>query len=260
MPAGSASRPPPTMFFIRATDEADTDIVPPPEPGCSARLARGDASAVTTAKHGDGTDVGWPGADNGRILRTQGGSSENCSDCDPSQFAQGAGVQGNWITVLKTCEPLSRVDHSAKDSADHGGDESSYPGCNYYDHAQRTFALPVFLGLSSGAAFAAAVFAGASDRSHAAFVVGVVLLLSAQMIRKLRVAVARTLAWIEVVSATKVRNSWQTGLGIHAVSKGWLWNIAGPDAVELELRTGRVFCICTDDDDGLLAACKKYLR
>ncbi|KAJ1630578.1 hypothetical protein T492DRAFT_839879 [Pavlovales sp. CCMP2436] len=42
---------------------------------------------------------------------------------------------------------------------------------DHYDHAQRTFALPVFLGFSSDAAFAGAVSTGASDKSRAAIVV-----------------------------------------------------------------------------------------
>mmetsp|Transcript_26514 Transcript_26514/g.67218 ORF Transcript_26514/g.67218 Transcript_26514/m.67218 type:complete len:153 (+) Transcript_26514:79-537(+) len=146
---------------------------------------------------------------------------------------------------------------------------------DHYDHAQRTSAFSVSLGLSSGAVFAAAVSLGLSAGAvFAAFVVGAVLLLAAQMMRELRVSLgaagihvgfalfglpSRTLAWTEVASATKVRNSWQTSWGMHSVRRGWLWNIAGPDAVELELRTGRVFRIGTDDADGLLAACKKHL-
>jgi hypothetical protein len=53
-----------------------------------------------------------------------------------------------------------------------------------------------------------------------------------------------------------------TGWGIRALHKGWLWNIAGLDAVELELKTGRVFRIGTDDADvdDLIAAIKSHLH
>jgi hypothetical protein len=40
-------------------------------------------------------------------------------------------------------------------------------------------------------------------------------------------------------SCKQVRNSWWYGLGIRWTPHGWLYNIAGLDAVELELEDGR---------------------
>ncbi len=54
--------------------------------------------------------------------------------------------------------------------------------------------------------------------------------------------------------ASHVRNSWWHGWGIRKVSRGWMYNIAGRDAVELSLRSGRVFRIGTDRPKELLAA------
>ena len=57
-----------------------------------------------------------------------------------------------------------------------------------------------------------------------------------------------------IVSAQARRNSWLAGWGIRLVPGGWMWNVWGLDAVELELDTGRKFRIGTDDAEGLLAA------
>ncbi len=57
---------------------------------------------------------------------------------------------------------------------------------------------------------------------------------------------------IEEVEA--VRNRWWHGYGIHKVSGGWIFNNAGRDAVELRLRSGKVFRVGTDQPAELLAA------
>ncbi len=51
-----------------------------------------------------------------------------------------------------------------------------------------------------------------------------------------------------------VRNSWWYGWGVRKVPGGWMYNVWGYDAIELELASGKVFRIGTDDPDGLLAA------
>jgi len=57
-----------------------------------------------------------------------------------------------------------------------------------------------------------------------------------------------------IVGATAHRNTWVAGWGIRKVSRGWMWNVWGLDAVELELAGGNVFRIGTDDQTGLLTA------
>jgi len=65
---------------------------------------------------------------------------------------------------------------------------------------------------------------------------------------------SRTIDRAEIESAAQVRNSWWHGWGIRKVSRGWMYNNAGRDAVELSLRSGRVFRIGTDQPVELLAA------
>lgn len=64
----------------------------------------------------------------------------------------------------------------------------------------------------------------------------------------------RTLALGDIVSATPVRNRWYHGWGIRKVANGWMYNVWGLDAVELELTSGKVFRIGTDEPTVLAAA------
>jgi len=65
---------------------------------------------------------------------------------------------------------------------------------------------------------------------------------------------SRTIERAEIESAVHVRNSWWHGWGIRKVSRGWMYNNAGRDAVELSLGPGGVFRIGTDQPAELLAA------
>lgn len=58
----------------------------------------------------------------------------------------------------------------------------------------------------------------------------------------------------EIDRATIVRNSWWYGWGLRKVHRGWMYNNGGRDAVELMLRSGKVFRIGTDQPAELLAA------
>ena len=51
-----------------------------------------------------------------------------------------------------------------------------------------------------------------------------------------------------------VRNSWLHGFGIRYIGNGWLYNVAGLDAVELRLTNGRRLRVGTDEPNVLAAA------
>lgn len=61
----------------------------------------------------------------------------------------------------------------------------------------------------------------------------------------------------DVIAARHVQNSWGHGWGIRKIRNGWMFNIAGSDAIELTLRSGRVFRIGTDQPAELLAAIER---
>jgi hypothetical protein len=67
--------------------------------------------------------------------------------------------------------------------------------------------------------------------------------------------ISRTIALGDVRTARTVRNKWYYGWGIRYLGPdGWMFNIAGLEAVELEFKSGKKFRIGTDDAAGLAAA------
>jgi hypothetical protein len=62
------------------------------------------------------------------------------------------------------------------------------------------------------------------------------------------------LAPAEIESVRIVRNNWLNGLGIRMRPGFRLYNVSGLDAVEVELKSGEIRRIGTDDPSGLAAA------
>jgi len=56
----------------------------------------------------------------------------------------------------------------------------------------------------------------------------------------------------QVASFRIVENPWYYAWGIHFFGKGWLYNVSGTQAVELELKNGKKVRIGTDDATGLM--------
>jgi hypothetical protein len=56
-----------------------------------------------------------------------------------------------------------------------------------------------------------------------------------------------------------VRNLWWYGWGIHWTPHGWLWNVSGLDAVEIDLADGRCFRIGTDEPEALAQSIESAL-
>ena len=55
----------------------------------------------------------------------------------------------------------------------------------------------------------------------------------------------------DIKIAKQVRNSWLFGWGIRLTPHGWLYNVSGLDAVEIQLRSGKKFRIGTDQSSEL---------
>ena len=71
--------------------------------------------------------------------------------------------------------------------------------------------------------------------------------------------IRRTIALDRIESAARVRNRWWYGWGIRLTPHGWLWNVAGLDAVELRLTDGKLFRIGTGGPEGLEGALEARL-
>ena len=51
-----------------------------------------------------------------------------------------------------------------------------------------------------------------------------------------------------------VKNPWYYGWGIRFTPRGWLFNVSGFSAIELQMKNGKTYRIGTDDPDNLAAA------
>lgn len=57
-----------------------------------------------------------------------------------------------------------------------------------------------------------------------------------------------------------VRNSWWYGFGVRITPHGWLYNVWGLDAVQLNFDDGTAFRIGTDEPDALADALRSRIR
>ena len=61
----------------------------------------------------------------------------------------------------------------------------------------------------------------------------------------------------EICEVKVVKNPWYYGWGIRLTPDGWLFNVSGLDAVEINLASGRRFLLGTDRPDELAEAIRK---
>jgi hypothetical protein len=134
-----------------------------------------------------------------------------------------------------------------------------------YRHTQIGWAIIVALDLSIVLII---VFLTLSEFNWAPLIVAVVLGLCTFLFASLTVEidqeyltarfgpgiVRKTIPLRLILSYQAVRNHWYNGWGIRKISKGWLYNVSGLDAVELQLQDGSKFRIGTDDPGGLMEA------
>ena len=64
----------------------------------------------------------------------------------------------------------------------------------------------------------------------------------------------------DIRDARIVQNRWYYGWGIRLTPHGWMFNVSGYDAVELELADNRKFRIGTDEPEQLLTAIRQASR
>lgn len=57
-----------------------------------------------------------------------------------------------------------------------------------------------------------------------------------------------------------VRNPWYYGWGIHVIPGGWIFNVSGWEAVELQMKDGRKYRIGTDNAQGFMDAMEASLK
>ena len=72
--------------------------------------------------------------------------------------------------------------------------------------------------------------------------------------------IRKTFPVSEISRVAIAKNPWYYGWGIRLTPKGWMFNVSGLDAVELELNSGSYFRIGTDEPEALHAAISRSLE
>ncbi len=72
--------------------------------------------------------------------------------------------------------------------------------------------------------------------------------------------IRKRFAVVDVQDAAIVRNRWYYGWGIKLGPSGWIFNVSGFDAVEIQMKNGRRYRIGTDEPEALLAAIQCVIK
>lgn len=64
----------------------------------------------------------------------------------------------------------------------------------------------------------------------------------------------------EIEAYRVVKNPWYYGWGIRFTPRGWLFNVSGFSAIELQMKNGKRYRIGTDDPDNFAAALGEALN
>jgi hypothetical protein len=142
----------------------------------------------------------------------------------------------------------------------------------HYEHTQPGTFMRVFIGFLVvaliGAGVAVSVSAGEAVVAVSFLAPAVVCTVILVLFHSLTVRVSRdairlafggglihrSFAIADIEASAIVRNRWYYGWGIKLIRGGWLYNVSGFDAVEVQLKNGRRYRIGTDQPTELLAA------
>jgi hypothetical protein len=64
----------------------------------------------------------------------------------------------------------------------------------------------------------------------------------------------------DVQAYRTVKSPWYYGWGIHAIPAGWIFNVSGTAAIELQMKNGRKYRIGTDDVQGFASAVESHVQ
>ncbi len=143
-----------------------------------------------------------------------------------------------------------------------------------YRHRQIGTLLIVVLGLGTVLTGALLLQAGESTARLPLGLVLVLLIASAVLFASLTVEVRRDGIVVsfgpglirriipigDIRDVRVVRNRWYYGWGIRRIPGGWLYNVSGLEAVELQLANGRRFRIGTDEPQRLAEAIRQAMQ
>jgi hypothetical protein len=135
---------------------------------------------------------------------------------------------------------------------------------SFYRHRQIGWTIIIVLGLA--ALFAAA--ASLTTPRPTSLLVIAVLILTGLLFSSLTIEITESeLVWFfgpgflkkrvalsGIASAAPARNKWWWGWGVRLTPRGWLYNVDGLEAVEINKRDGASFRLGTDESQALARA------
>ena len=71
--------------------------------------------------------------------------------------------------------------------------------------------------------------------------------------------IRKKIALEDIERIHQVRNKWWYGFGVRLTPHGWMWNISGLDAIELKLKTGKIFRVGTANPERLIEILSKQI-
>ena len=136
---------------------------------------------------------------------------------------------------------------------------------NRYQHTQTGYVMIVALGI---VLFGIVVTITISGFNWIVFSVLIVLGICLLLFKTLTVQIAgdvleirfgpgfirKKLSLKEIKSCRMVKNHWYYGWGIRRTPHGWLYNVSGLRAVELQMKNGKKYRIGTDEPEALSEA------
>lgn len=139
-----------------------------------------------------------------------------------------------------------------------------------YEHTQRSRRMATLFGVAAVGAFAAAIAPRNMPAGARLTLMAAVAALggSAVVFSRLTIRVGegkltwhfggglvrRTLPLAAIAAAEPTRTGVLDGWGIHFTMRGWLFNVAGRDAVLITRTDGKTFMLGTDEPEALAAA------
>ena len=131
-----------------------------------------------------------------------------------------------------------------------------------YEHTQVSWLSRLMFALGAVLALVIPALRGVYPGAHVVpFVVALAIFVTGALFSRLTVRIDRDalrvafgLGWPrkllqlkDIESVELTRTTWVEGWGIRYTRRGWLWNVAGLDAVLLRLRSGKSMLIGTDE-------------
>ncbi len=72
--------------------------------------------------------------------------------------------------------------------------------------------------------------------------------------------IRKSVQLLEIKQVSSVKNPWYYGWGIRLTPHGWLYNVSGSRAVEIELKSGKKFRLGSDEPEKLVQVIENSVR